>query len=323
MDRPVSRPRSRRRFLSTLGLAAPGVLLLEPLAARALRCGPVGSEPLFRISLAQWSLHRTLRAGELDPLDFPALTRDDFGLDAVEYVNSFYREHAEDEAYFATLRNRAEDQGVRSLLIMIDGEGAIGAPELQDRVRSVENHFKWVRHAASLGCHSVRVNARSEGTPAEQRDLVADGLRRLAEFADPHGINVLVENHGGLSSNGAWLAEVMRTVDHRRCGTLPDFGNFRIEDDDWYDRYRGVAELMPYAGAVSAKSHAFDDQGNERNTDYFRMMRIVLEAGYRGYVGIEYEGDELSEAEGIRATLGLLERVRESLAREGFEADEG
>lgn len=299
------------------------MLLLQPLAARVLQRRPHASGPLFKISLAQWSLHRALQSGNLDPLDFPEVAREDFGLDSVEYVSTFYRERAGDESYFRTLKGRAEDHGVRSLLIMVDGEGALGAPVLEDRVRAVENHHKWVRHAASLGCHSVRVNARSEGTPQEQRELVADGLRRLVEYANPHGINVLVENHGGLSSNGAWLAEVMMTVDHPRCGTLPDFGNFRIEDDVWYDRYRGVAELMPYAKAVSAKSHAFDDEGNERNTDYFRMMRIVLEAGYRGYVGIEYEGDELAEPEGVRATLALLERVRESLAREGFESNEG
>lgn len=306
-----------------MGLAVPGVLFVEPLALRALHHGANAADPLFKISLAQWSLHRALRAGTLDPLDFPAVARNEFGLDAVEYVSTFYRERAEDEAYIRDLGRRAEDHGVRSLLIMVDGEGALGAPEAGERVRAVENHFKWVRHAASLGCHSVRVNARSEGSPGEQRELVADGLRRLVEFADPHGINVLVENHGGLSSNGAWLAGVMRTVDNPRCGTLPDFGNFRLEDDVWYDRYRGVTELMPYAKAVSAKSHAFDEQGNERDTDYFRMMRIVLEAGYRGYVGIEYEGDELPEPDGVRATKALLERVRDSLAGEGFEAGGG
>jgi sugar phosphate isomerase/epimerase len=157
------------------------------------------------------------------------------------------------------------------------------------------------------------VNAQSAGTPEEQRDRAADGLRRLTEFAAPRGINVIVENHGGLSSNGAWLASVIRRVNHPRCGTLPDFGNFRVADDEWYDRYVGVAELMPFAKAVSAKSHEFDAQGNEVRTDYERMMRIVLDAGYRGYVGIEYEGDGLSEPDGIRATKRLLERVRDRL----------
>ena len=103
-------------------------------------------------------------------------------------------------------------------------------------------------------------------------------------------------------------------VDHPRCGTLPDFGNFRITREEEYDRYQGVKELMTYAKGVSAKSHDFDEQGNETRTDYARMMKIVLDAGYRGYVGIEYEGNRLSEPEGIKATKVLLERVREDLA---------
>lgn len=197
---------------------------------------------------------------------------------------------------------------------MCDGEGALGDPDDTKRTQAVENHYRWVTAAAFLGCHSIRVNAQSTGAFEEQQRLAADGLRRLTEFGAQHNINVIVENHGGLSSNGAWLAGVMRAVDHPRCGTLPDFGNFRVADDEWYDRYQGVRELMPFAKAVSAKSHDFDDQGNERHTDYMRMMRIVLDAGYRGWVGIEYEGDELPEPEGIRATKVLLERVRAGLA---------
>jgi len=143
----------------------------------------------------------------------------------------------------------------------------------------------------------------------------ADSLHRLGVMGDEYGIDVIVENHGGLSSNGAWLAETIRLASHPRCGTLPDFGNFRIRGDEWYDRYQGVAELMPFAKAVSAKSHAFDEAGNETNTDYLRMMRIVLDAGYRGYVGIEWEGSDLSEAEGILKTKALLERVRDELSK--------
>jgi len=296
----------RRSFLGALaaGTAA--------LAARR-RAGPPGETP-FRISLAEWSLHRTLQAGALDNLDFPATARTAYDLDAVEYVNRFFKDRARDTEYLGELKRRADDAGVRSLLIMCDGEGALGDPEAAARTRAVENHYRWVEAAAFLGCHSIRVNAQSNGSPEEQRRLAADGLRRLTEFAAPRQINVIVENHGGLSSNGAWLASVITAVDHPRCGTLPDFGNFRIAGDEWYDRYRGVAELMPFAKAVSAKSHDFDADGNERHTDYRRMLRIVLDAGYRGYVGIEYEGEALPEPEGIRATKGLLERVRAELA---------
>jgi sugar phosphate isomerase/epimerase len=197
---------------------------------------------------------------------------------------------------------------------MIDGEGHLGDPDSQKRTEAIENHYRWVRAAGSLGCHSIRVNAASEGTYDEQIKLAADGLRRLTEFADTHRINVIVENHGGLSSNGQWLASVMKTVDHPRCGTLPDFGNFHLGDGQWYDRYKGIEELMPFARAVSAKSHEFDAKGNEVKTDYLRMMKIVLDAGYHGYVGIEYEGSQLGEMDGIRATKTLLEKVRAELS---------
>ena len=271
---------------------------------------------MFEISLAEWSLNRALFAGDIDPLDFPSIARQRFGLDAVEYVNVFIGGGNPDATFLSELKRRADDAGVRSLLIMVDREGALGDPDDAARTKSVDNHHKWIHAATTLGCHSIRVNAASTGTPDQQRDLAADGLRRLTEYAAGYGLNVIVENHGGLSSNGAWLAGVIRKVDHPGCGTLPDFGNFRIADDDWYDRYQGVGELMPYAKAVSAKSHDFDDQGNETHTDYTRMMRIVLDAGYRGYVGIEYEGESLPEPEGIIATRKLLERVRSELQAE-------
>ncbi|MBW3553424.1 MAG: sugar phosphate isomerase/epimerase [Gemmatimonadetes bacterium] len=308
----------RRDFVrSALVAAGAGALgCTGALHAAARRAGRTA--PLYSISLAEWSLHRTIRRGELDPLDFPGHARERYGLDAVEYVNQFFMDRALDRAWLGELRTRAEDAGVRSLLIMCDQEGALGDPDAEGRSIAIENHRKWLDAAAFLGCHSIRVNAQSSGTRNEQARLAADGLRRLAEHADPLGLHVIVENHGGLSSDGEWLADVIRRAAHPRVGTLPDFGNFRVSADPevWYDRYRGVRELMPFARAVSAKSHAFDDAGRETATDYHRMMRIVLDAGYRGYVGIEYEGSELSEHEGILATLRLLERVRDDLATE-------
>ncbi len=271
-------------------------------------------KPLYEISLAEWSLHKTLFGGKLDHLDFAKTSKNDFGIDAVEYVNQFFKDKATDQDYLAELKKRAEGEGVKSLLIMIDGEGKLGDSDDANRTQAVENHYKWVEAAKFLGCHSIRVNAASSGSYEEQVKLAADGLRRLAEFGDQHEINVIVENHGGLSSNGAWLAEVMKTVDHPRMGTLPDFGNFNLGNGKEYDRYQGVEELMPFAKAVSAKSHDFDDQGNETHTDYVRMMKIVLAAKYHGYVGIEYEGSKLDEPAGIIATKKLLERVCEELS---------
>ncbi|ARA94671.1 MAG: sugar phosphate isomerase/epimerase [Bacteroidetes bacterium] len=301
---------NRRAFLRHTA-AGLGVLGLSSGLART---GTAASADLYRISLAEWSLHRAIFGGELDHLDFARVARQEFGLDGVEYVNQFFKDKARDQAFLREMKTRADGEGVRSLLIMCDGEGRLGDPDEARRIEAVENHHKWVEAAAYLGCHSIRVNAASEGSYEEQQRLAADGLRRLTEFAAEHDLNVIVENHGGLSSNGAWLAGVMERVDHERCGTLPDFGNFRLRDDEWYDRYQGVAELMPYAKAVSAKSHDFDAEGNETHTDYERMMSIVLDAGYRGYVGIEYEGRSMPEMDGIRATRDLLVRVRERLA---------
>jgi len=300
----------RRRFLQT---SAAGSLALGYGAAPEL-LRAADKEPLFKISLAQWSLHRTLRAGKLDNLDFAPTTKTKFGIDAVEFVNQFFKDKAKDRKYLAELKKRADDAGVKMLLIMCDGEGQLGDADAQKRTQAVENHYRWVEAGKYLGCHSIRVNAGSSGTYDEQKERAADGLRRLSDFAATHGLNVIVENHGGLSSNGQWLAETIKLVDRKNCGTLPDFGNFNLGGGKQYDRYKGIKELMPFAKGVSAKSHDFDAEGNEIHTDYFRMMKIVLDAGYRGYVGIEYEGSKISEEDGIIATRKLLERVREKLS---------
>ena len=297
---------SRRSFLATSAAA------LAALNAPRALAGSAAAK--FEISLAEWSLHRTIFSGKLNNLDFAATAKNEFGINAIEYVNQFFKDKAKDAAYLAELKKRAGDIGVKTLLIMIDGEGNLGDPDEKRRGQAVENHYKWVEAAKALDCHSIRVNAGSSGTYEEQQKRAADGLRRLSEFAATHKLNVIVENHGGLSSNGAWLAGVMKAVNLPNCGTLPDFGNFRIGGDEWYGRYKGVEELMPFAKAVSAKSHDFDADGNETKTDYVRMMKIVLAAGYSGYVGIEYEGGGLDESAGIRATKALLEKVRKELA---------
>lgn len=297
---------TRRTFVKGVAMAATVATVGGSLGA--------DKKPLYDISLAEWSLHKTLFGKKMDHLDFARAAKEDYGILAVEYVNQFFKDKAKDEKYLSEMNKRAGDLGVAQVLIMIDGEGALGAPAEKDRIKAVENHHKWVDAAKFLGCHSIRVNAQSAGKAEEAMNLAADGLRRLSEYGDKAGINVIVENHGGLSSNGAWLAGVMKLVDHPRCGTLPDFGNFRVSPLEQYDRYKGVSELMPFAKAVSAKSHDFNEAGDEIHTDYERMMKIVVDAGYHGFVGIEYEGSKLPEPEGIRATKSLLERVREKLA---------
>lgn len=312
---------TRRDSLKLAALGCWGLAMLPTWATGALRAmtGSAPDEPLFRISLAQWSLHKLLFAGEITTLDFAKEART-MGFDGMEYVNSFFKDKAEDKSYLRQLNALAGDHGVTQLLIMCDGEGALGDADDAARTRAIENHKKWVHAARALGCHSIRVNASSSGSYEEQQKLAADGLARLTEFAKPYTINVIVENHGGYSSNGQWLAGVMEMVDMPTCGTLPDFGNFcldwsRADDPDaWYDRYKGTQELMPYAKAVSAKSHNFNDEGDEIDIDYRRMLRIVVDAGYRGWIGVEYEGDQLSPREGTLATKKLLEKVRAEIA---------
>ena len=260
------------------------------------------------ISLAQWSLHRKLHAGELKAEDFPAYTADTYNIRGVEYVNSFFKDRSTDEVWLNALKQRCSDAGVTSVLIMCDGEGALGDPNTKVRMDAVNNHRRWLGAAKHLGCHAIRVNVPSKGTPEEQRNLCADGLGHLCGHADALGLNVVIENHGGLSSNGAWLASLITQVNHKRLGTLPDFGNFVLDWStmDMYDRYKGMDELLPHAKALSAKSHEFDAAGNEIYSDYGRMFALVRKHGYTGWVGVEYEGPKLSEDDGIKATRDLL-----------------
>ena len=264
-------------------------------------------------------MHRTIREQKkMTNLDFPKVARRDFDIGAVEYVNQFFMDKARDQAYLTELKTICEGEGIKSVLIMCDGEGNLGDPAGERRQQAVTNHHKWADAAKFLGCHSIRVNAATGGVGSfeEQQKRAADGLAKLGEFCATLKLNAIVENHGGLSSHGGWLAGVMRMVGRKNVGTLPDFGNFFIDRQNGvqYDRYLGTTELMPFAKGVSAKSHDFDGAGSEKNTDYRRMLRIVKDAGYRGYVGIEYEGGGLGEHEGIRATKKLLETVRVELA---------
>lgn len=307
----------RRNFLKLSAVAAGASLLplqsgwaqqAKAQQAKAEQAGQGGNKKqLFKISLAQWSLHKTLFARKLDNKDFAKTAREEFKIGAIEYVNQFFKDKAKDKAYLAELKTRQEDNKVRALLIMVDGEGALGDADEAKRTLAVENHFQWVEAAKELGCHSIRVNAQSIDKYEEAKKLASDGLRRLSQFAAEHKINVIVENHGGLSSNGKWLSETIAAVGLDNCGTLPDFGNFYE-----YDRYQGVTDLMPKAKAVSAKSYDFDSEGNETKIDYAKMMKIVVDAGYSGYVGIEYEG-KADEYEGIRATKKLLQKVRKQM----------
>jgi len=260
-------------------------------------------EPRFKISLAEWSLHRALGKKEITNMDFPRITKTVYGLDAVEYVSTFFRAYAEDTEYLTKLKDECTKYGVKSLLIMVDGEGNLADTSAATRQKAVENHYKWVKAAQFLGCHSIRVNAAGRGTMGQMQAAAIDGLTKLSDYAAKYNINVIVENHGGNSSIGKWLAEVMKTVNRPNCGTLPDLGNFYE-----YDRYAGTKELMPYAKGVSGKTYDFDAEGNETKVDYSKMMKIIADSNFNGYIDVEYEGSRLSEDEGIKATIALLKR---------------
>ncbi len=298
---------SRRRFLKTGTYAAAATITGGHLPACAGNIGKTNHQH-FQISLAEWSLHRTLRQGKLDNLRFPQYAKDTFGIRAVEYVNAFFKQHAKDKTYLKDLKSRTDSEGIRNVLIMCDGEGLLGTSSGKARAKTVDNHKKWVEAARFLGCHSIRVNAAGPGTREELAKRVTESLQALSSFAKDMDINITVENHGGFSSDGAWLAGVLKAVHMPNCGSLPDFGNFYN-----YDRYQGLTDLMPFAKGVSAKSRRFDDHGNELETDFLKAMKIVAASGYKGYIGIEYEGRKLTEDQGIIATKKLLDRVLRQL----------
>ena len=326
---------NRRDFLRQSGQLALGLSLAGWSAACSNNTGsseetvatppaPTVDDMFFKISLAQWSLHKMLFDNKLDNLDFALKAKNDFGIHAVEYVNQFFKDKAKDQTYLGEMKKRTDDNGITNVLIMIDGEGGLGDSDAKARNTAVENHYKWVEAAKFLGCHSIRVNAFGTGSSEEVAAAAVDALGKLSTFAKDFGIGVIVENHGSYSSNGEWLSNVMKQINMANCGTLPDFGNFCVKRDNgqpWggncveeYDRYKGVTEMMPFAKGVSAKSHDFDASGNETHTDFVKMMQIVKDAGYKGFVGIEYEGETLGEEEGIRATKALLEKVGMQMA---------
>jgi sugar phosphate isomerase/epimerase len=310
---------SRRKFIRDSSWGTLGLSFALANTAFLNACNM--NKLFFKISLAEWSLHRSLFNGEMSHLDFPAIARREYDIEAVEYVSTFFK--GTGNKYLNELFQQTKAYDVKSVLIMVDREGDLGDLYEPSRIQAVERHYKWIEAAKFLGCHSIRVNARGEGSAKEVAKAAVDGLSRLSEEAAKENINVLVENHGGYSSNGQWLAQVMEKVNMPNCGTLPDFGNFCIHreeiDGEWqctesYDPYQGVKELMPYAKGVSAKSHDFDKKGNETELDYEKLLKIVYNASYEGYIGIEYEGNRLSEKEGIKATKALLEKVGQTIS---------
>lgn len=284
----------------------------------------------FDISLAQWSLHKPIYDGKLDPMDF-AQKASELGFNGIEYVSGFYAERiknaqdpqSEMQRVLDSLKAKNEEFGVENLLIMIDGEGDLAVTDSVARDQAVENHKKWIDAAAYLGCHSIRVNLFGSENPEEWKKASIDALSQLANYGAQKNVHVLVENHGLLSSNADLLVEVMKEVNSEYCGTLPDFGNFCLKREGgerWeaecveeYPRYEGVRKMMPFAVAVSAKSYSFNAEGDEELIDYKKMLHIIKEAGYTGFIGVEFEGEDIPAQEGILATKELLIKAAKQL----------
>ncbi len=287
-------------------------------------------KPFFKLSLAQWSFNKHIRNGEMNPLDF-AQKASELGFEGIEYVSQLYNEELKKgespeiamQLLLKTLKEKSETYGVSNVLIMVDDEGDLASPEETEQDEAVEKHKKWVDAAAYLGCHSIRVNLFGTNDPEIWKQTAAEGLSKLAAYAVDKNISIIVENHGYLSSNAALLVEVIQSVNAVNCGVLPDFGNFCLKREGggpWdgncieeYDKYKGVAEMMPVAKAVSAKSYDFDENGNETTIDYVKMLQIVKDAGYTGFIGVEYEGNRLGEEEGTIATKNLLVKIGKQL----------
>ena len=308
---------TRRQFVKQ-SLFSASALLVQPSFIKEL------SASGLEISLAQWSLHRALEAGKVTNLQFPSIAKNDFGIGAVEYVNQFFGDKkkdfkaaAKDTAYLTELLKRSKDAGVVNHLIMVDDEGSLAIPDDKERLTAVDNHKKWIDAAKFLGCRTVRVNLHGSGETNAKKTASIDSLSRLGEYAKPMNINVVVENHGSDSSKGFWIAEVMKQVNKSNVGTLPDFGNFCISHpwgttqdgcNDEYDRYKGIEEMLPFAKGVSAKTYDFDNNGEQPKMDYKRLLDIVKKSGFKGYIGVEFEGNTQSEEDGIRKTKSLIEK---------------
>ena len=311
-----------RTFLSQIaGSATPGFAATSLAFEKTISSSTAS---FFEISLAEWSFNKLLFANKMTNLDFPVVAKQQYGISVVEYVNQFFMDKAKDANYLDELLKRCNDNGVKNHLIMCDDEGALADSDDTKRLKAVENHYKWVDAAKHLGCVTIRVNAFGEGSAEDVQKAAIDGISRLAEYAAKAGINVILENHGGYTSDGQWMVGLMKGVNKPNVGILPDFGNFCVKREGgnvWegkciqeYDRYKGVAEMMPYAKGASAKAHEFDANGNCVETDYYKMLKIIKDSGFHGYIGIEYGGAKLSGEEGIRRTKALLEKVAASLS---------
>jgi len=316
---------TRRSFLKNIAWASTALSTTSILACTN-KPKPITNQVIekeLKISLAQWSLNRAFFAKKIDPIDFANIAIKEYAIKAIEFVSQFYIDHAKEDSFWIAMKERSYNVDVENLLIMVDDEGDLGNTNDAKRKTAVENHYKWVHAAKLSGCHSIRVNAFGEGTKEAVRTALIDGMGQLATYAAKENINIIIENHGLFSSDGKFITSIMKEVNMPNFGTLPDFGNWctnakwgstqKNKCDEVYDRYQGVKDFLPYAKGVSAKSYNFNKKGEDTIIDYQKMLKIVKDSDYDGYIGIEYEGEDLGESEGIRITKALMEKVWKNL----------
>jgi L-ribulose-5-phosphate 3-epimerase len=290
---------NRRDSLKLLSLGASALVLPHLLRAK----GGLKSNGL-KLAVQQYSFNRQLRDGSLEILDYPKIVVEGTGIKALEYFNGHIEDKAGDTSFFRELKQRCNDLGVTNTMMLCRSSIPLDSPDAKKRAQSVDEMKVWLEATKTLGGTTIRVDCKSPGKYDEKKQHAADGLNALCDVAESMKMDIVVENHGGHSSNGKWLAELMQIVNRPNCGSLPDFQNFKD-----YDPYQGVEDLMPSAKIVCAKSKHFDYKGNETNVDYERMMKIVLDAGFKGYIGIEFEGHDMDPIAGILATKKLIERI--------------
>jgi sugar phosphate isomerase/epimerase len=328
---------NRRSFIKSAAMGAAGVGIASSIPSFL---SAKGKEPFFKMAISQFSLASQFWSKKLDPLDFPAKVKNEFGITGLDYCSMFFADKAKNQQFLSELKKRANDVGAYNLRIMVDGEGVLGELDNTARMKAIENHYKWMDAAAALGCPMIRVNVEGDGKPEDVAKASVDSLGKLIEYGSKQNVDVIVENHVGISCNGAWLAGVMKQVNSPHCGTLADFGNFCVNRTkpeaqtidaymktkclEEYDRYKGIAELMPYAKGIHAKTHLFDANGNDTETDFVRMFKIIKDSGFTGWCSIEYEGgllrmykkDEsyLDDDKGVIATKKLVEKAAAAVA---------
>jgi sugar phosphate isomerase/epimerase len=341
---------NRRDFLKKTALGAAGLGLAASLP-KLLRAAASKTDPnkaaatnttaankaankdiFFQLAVSQFSFASQFWTQQLKPLDFPAKSKE-LGITGLDYCSMFFADKAKDQQFLAQLKQRSADAGCYNLRIMVDGEGVLGDLNAATRTKAIENHYKWIDAAATLGCPMIRVNVEGEGKPEDVATAAVDSLGRLIDYGRKQNIDVIVENHVGISCNAAWLAGVMKQLNSPHCGTLADFGNFCINRTkpetmdiagymktkclEEYDRYKGITELMPFAKGVHAKTHLFNADGTDQETDFNRMFKIIKDSGFKGWVSIEYEGGllkmytkdskYLDDYAGTTATKNLIE----------------